>query len=409
VKFKNFGSYLIIPPVADAPERYLGEMKRLEWIFIIVRWLWVPIIFLMAWLHHPAQTDTMMVLGGVLSFCNTVACLFNIRIKMLRSQQVLGLAMLIVDTLLAWGVILLFVRDFYTAAYAGFVYIILEAAIRFGLAGSLSMTGLFVLALYGAFLYRETAFDVRFSISGYVFWSALMAVVALAAGAIVHEGKRQRDLSERQLRENTLLTERHRIAHDLHDTVLKTLQGLSLEARALKSQTEATAPSVKETAAYIEEVCARTSREIREVIFDLRSEDSTAGIGSQLAKILEAWRENTGISGDFSLSGEDMILPPEPVRQLRNIVAEALTNIQHHAGASRVQINMNISHETLNIEISDNGRGIGRSLDELHPFVVEGKLGIAGMKERVELLGGNFSLSSGESGTCLSFGVPVSP
>jgi signal transduction histidine kinase len=195
----------------------------------------------------------------------------------------------------------------------------------------------------------------------------------------------------------------------LHDTVLKTLQGLSLEARALKSQTEATAPSVKETAAYIEEVCASTSREIREVIFDLRSEEDTAGISSQLAKILEAWRENTGISGDFSLSGEDMILPPEPVRQLRNIVAEALTNIQHHAGASRVQINMNISHETLNIEISDNGRGIGRSLDELHPFVVEGKLGIAGMKERVELLGGNFSLSSGESGTCLSFGVPVSP
>jgi signal transduction histidine kinase len=223
VKFKDFGSYLIVPVQTDQPERYLYEVKRLEWVFIAVRWVWVPIVFLMAWLHHPAQTNVMVALGGTLGSVNILACLLNIKIKTPAAQRWLGIAMLAVDTLLAWGIILVFVRDFYTAAYAGFVYIILEAAVRFGITGRLSLALVFVLGLYGAFLYREAAYDVRFSNSGYAFWTALMFIVAVAVGTIVHEGRKQRRQGETYLRENTLLAERHRIARDLHDTVLKTL------------------------------------------------------------------------------------------------------------------------------------------------------------------------------------------
>jgi len=403
MRIRDLGSYLIIPAQSDQPERYLRELKRMEWIFIAVRWVWVPIVFLMAWLHHPAQANLMMVLGGVLGFCNIIACLLNVRIKTPRLQQVLGVIMLIADTLLAWGIILIFASDFSTAAYAGFVYIIIEAAIRFGLAGSLGMALLFILGLSGAFLYREAAFGVRFSTSGYAFWTALISIVAVSVGMIVHEGRRQRRQSEIYLRENTLLSERQRIARDLHDTVLKTLQGLSFEARALGNKM----PSTKETAQYIEEVCSRTSREIREVIFDLRSENVEEGIGSQISRMLAEWNKTTGVSGEFNLSGSDIALPSETVRQLRNIVSEVLTNIQHHADASHVQVNVDISHEALNIEIRDNGRGIGRNADELQSFVSEGKLGIAGMKERVELLGGAFSLSGDRTGTVVKFSIPV--
>ncbi len=64
-----------------------------------------------------------------------------------------------------------------------------------------------------------------------------------------------------------------------------------------------------------------------------------------------------------------------------------------------------------NIEIGDNGHGIGSSTDELDNFVAEGKLGIAGMKERVELLGGCFYVASDPSGTRigLSIPLPISP
>ena len=407
MRLRDLGQSFFIQSPGDQPERYLRELKRLEWIFIAIRWVWVPIVFLMAWLHHPTQAAMMLALGGVLAFCNALACLFNIRIKTLRTQRVLGAFMLGIDTLLAWGVILVFVSDFYTAAYAVFVYIIIETAIRFGLAGSLGMALVFILGLYGAFLYREAAFGVRFSTSGYIFWMVLMSIVAVSVGMIVHEGRRQRRQSEVYLRENTLLSERQRMAREMHDTVLKTLQGLSLEAHALGNRTAA-APSVKETAQYIEEVCSRTSREIREVIFDLRSESTATGIGEQISKLLEEWRKKTGIYGNLSLSRQDVVMPPEPARQVRNIVSEALTNIQRHASASHVEIIIKASVGELNIEIIDDGCGISREVDELYTYVAEGKLGVAGMKERVELLGGRFSLSSDQGGTRIDLRIPVS-
>lgn len=196
MKLRDFGRYLLIPPPGDQPEHYLYEMKRLEWIFVGVRWMWVPIVFLMAWLHNPSSATAMQIMGGVLGLCNAVASLLNLRIRKLGAQRALGVAMFIVDTLIAWGIILLFAHEFYTAAYAGFVFVIIEAAIRYSLVGSLSMIFVFALGLYGAFAYRDVAFGVRFSTSGYAFWTALMSIVAIAIGLIVHEGRRQRQQSE---------------------------------------------------------------------------------------------------------------------------------------------------------------------------------------------------------------------
>lgn len=133
----------------------------------------------------------------------------------------------------------------------------------------------------------------------------------------------------------------------------------------------------------------------------------STGIGARISGMLDEWSKSTGIKSDFELSGEDVILPAEPARQVRNIVAEALTNVQRHASASHVSIVIDISCREMAIEIIDDGHGIGRSTDDPHVFVSEGKLGIAGMKERTELLGGRFSVSSGPKGTSLNLRVPV--
>jgi len=407
LNLKELAGYLIVPAREDAPEHYLIEMKRLEWIFIAVRWLWVPLVFILARLHHPAEMTTMMVMGGVIGLINVLACVLNVKLGTAGAQKALGMVLLVADTLLGWGVILLFVSDASTAAYAGFVYIIIEAALRFGLTGSLGMAAVFILGLYGAYMYRAAVFDIRFSVSGYVFWIVLMTIVAVAVGAIVHEGKRQRAISERRLRVKILLAERHRLARELHDTVLKTLQGLALEARALSGRTAVTTPSVKETAQYIEEVCSRTGREIREVIFELRSEDALAGIGARIAKLLDEWSGASGISGRFSLSGQDKVLAPEATRQIMKIISESLTNVQRHASATGVNINVKITDAELNIEVIDNGHGIGRGAADLYAYVAEGKLGLAGMRERVELLNGRFTITSDRSGTRISLSIPL--
>ena len=104
----------------------------------------------------------------------------------------LGIVMLSIDAIIASGVILQFVEDFNTAAYAVFAYIIIQAAIRFELVGSLSALMFFILGLCGAYLYRKAVYDLPFSYTGYAYWTTLMAVIAISIGIIVRIIKHQR-------------------------------------------------------------------------------------------------------------------------------------------------------------------------------------------------------------------------
>ncbi len=406
MNIKELSRYLILP-ARSYEAGYQGEVKRLEWIFIGVRWLWVPLIFILAWLHHPVDTPVMFYLAGGLALFNATATVLNIYIKKPRSQNVLGIYSLALDTLFAWGLILVFARDFYTAAYAGYVYIVIEAAIRQGLAGSIGMGLLFIAGLYGTFLYRDAAFGVRFSVSGYVFWCTLMTIVAVAVGTIVHEGQRRRRQSERYLKANALLTERQRIARELHDTVLKTLQGLSLEARALGTRDNISSKELRETARYIEDVCARTSREIREVILDLRNEDSSEGLQKTLQQQLDDWSASTGIQHTFTVLGIDPAMPSETARQLKNIIAEALENVRRHAGATAVDVSITIQDKRLKLKITDNGKGLTADFPKTEELVSSGHLGIAGMKERAGLLGGRLDIDSNGSSATVRLEIPL--
>ncbi len=406
MRIREMGRHLLVRAPGDDAGRYLYEMKRLEWIFIGARWLWVPAIFLLAWLHEPASNTTMVSIGAATALINVIATVLNMRIKTPVAQRTLGITMLLIDTAVAWGLILLFVHDFYTAAYAGFLFVLIEGTIRYGLAGSLSMAAFFAIGLFGAYIYRDVEYGVRFSSSGYTFWTILMFLIAVPVGLIVDEGRRQRHRSESYLKEKTLLEERQRIARDLHDNVIKTLHGLSLEAKVLESKAAQT-PSVSEVARYIGEVCSRTSHEIRDVVLNLRSDSTEEGVASLVSGMLDAWSKKTGISSEFGLSGQDKVLPPETTRHLRNIVSEALTNVERHAAASHVVVSMKITDAALAMEIGDNGRGLGRSANELYAYISEGKLGIAGMRERIELLNGHFQLKSDGNGTRLMIELPL--
>src|SRR3972149_6509472 len=124
MKLKDLGRYLFVRRPTVRTHRCTPPRIPLVWILIAVGWVWGPVVFLMAWLHRPAETPLMLALGGALAFGNIVALLLNTRIRTPGAQRALGMGMLAVDTVLAWGIILVFVGDFYTAAYAGFIYIV---------------------------------------------------------------------------------------------------------------------------------------------------------------------------------------------------------------------------------------------------------------------------------------------
>jgi signal transduction histidine kinase len=180
--------------------------------------------------------------------------------------------------------------------------------------------------------------------------------------------------------------ERARIARDLHDN-----QGQLLAAARLALQGK------PETARGIFE---KLERELRSRTRELRPAtlgklSLAAALERELARIRES-----GLDARLSIDGAVENTSP-PVRQLCFQVArEALTNVMRHSGATTVSVSVGRAGGALRIVIADNGRGI--------PPAPRTRLstGLAGITERLELMGGNLQVDSGRSGTRLVAEVP---
>jgi len=384
--------------------RSLKELKDLEWIFIGIHSLGVPTAIVMAFLHAPSSAITVSIIAALLAAWSVAAALLNYRIASVEGQVSLGIVTQILIVLFAWALVFQVVSGENTAAYGGFAVVIIEGAVRFGLRGSLVMGIAFALGLVAAMEYREWHYGLQFNIRGYFFWAVLSFIIALAVGFVTEETIRERRRIERLVRERTLLEERNRIARDLHDTVLKTLHGLALEAHALKKQVNS--PAALERTDYIRGVCQRTSQEIRDIISELRSENVDEGIASLMSRMAESWSKATGIKTEFAVSGSDRPLSLITSYNLRNVLSEALLNVQKHASASQVSVLLELLPGEIRLEIADNGKGIGYSGNEVYAVASKGKYGILGMKERVEQLNGQFSIDSSR-GTRLLISIPL--
>jgi len=388
----------------------LREAKRLERIFIYHRWLYVLAIILTALVYHTLSVGAIAALATSLGLANVSAWLLNLKIKTPHTQTILSVAMLSVDALASWGLMLLFISEPYAIVYAVCVLIIIEGAVRFHLGGSLVMGAFFILGLSAAWIYRVSSLKMNFDLPAYVFWVGLITLVSLMVGMVVREWSKQRSYAESLATERALLLERRRISNELHDSVLKSLQGLAFEAHVLSHTKGYTGPSpVEERAHYIEDVCNRMSQEIRGVVFELRDDgkDTQEGIALQITRQVKSWSSSSGIAVEIACSTDIPTLPLKLAHDLRRIIGEALTNVQRHAKASHVSISLEATPGRLSLDIADNGHGFNCDPRELYSFVSKGRLGLVSMKERVELAGGSLAIKSDNGGTRLTAVIPL--
>ena len=383
--------------------RSLKDMKNLEWIFIVVHWLGVPVLIALGIAYHPVSTVTVVVLTALLAVWTAMAAFLNRRITTVQGQVLLGIATQALLPAFAWAMIFQFLEG-QTAAYGGFAFVIIEGAVRFGLITSLIMEAIFVAGLAVAMQYRVSQYGLKFSTTGFAFWALFLFFIALSVGLVTEEARRERHRSASLVRERTLLEERNRIARDLHDTVLKTLHGLALEAHVLG--THASSPAAKEKAQYMVGICQRSTEQIRDMIHELRAESQEAGIASEMSRMVAEWGRATGIKAEFTASGDDRSLPLMASHNLRNVLSEALENIRKHAHASQASVSIELQPGEVRLEIADDGRGLSYPPSEVYTLASKGRYGILGMKERVEQINGQFSIDTSH-GTRLLISVPL--
>jgi signal transduction histidine kinase len=201
--------------------------------------------------------------------------------------------------------------------------------------------------------------------------------------------------------------ERARLARDLHDGPLQSLVGLNIQLGVLLDSKESL-PSAKQLTEMRAEV-KQLSLELRQVCAELRPPMLDAlGLGAALRAHAEEWSGQYGIEVQVSLPSDAALrlLPGEVAVNFYRAAQEILANAGKHANAQRVEIALTWQDRQLTMIVHDNGQGFVPP-DTLHGLIAQNRFGLAGMQERVELIGGQWSLKStpGEGTTvCITWG-----
>jgi len=202
--------------------------------------------------------------------------------------------------------------------------------------------------------------------------------------------------------------ERKRIARELHDDTSQALYALSRQVDNFARNNSRQAPNTTAFLKELQEQLNKTLQGIRRFTQELRpSMLDDLGLLATLRWQVSDLEKQSGVEVRLTVIGIERRFSAEMELTIFRIVQEALRNVEKHAQASKVEVKIEFCEGKTKISIGDNGKGFdsGRSLADLPR---EGKLGIAGMEERVRLLNGNMRIESKpDKGTKVMIEVPI--
>ena len=199
--------------------------------------------------------------------------------------------------------------------------------------------------------------------------------------------------------------ERLRIARELHDQMSQDLTGLSLGLKKLEASVGD--ESGRETLRWLQALTTQTGENVHRIAWELRPTSlDDLGLVRALETYIADWSERFGLRVDFHAADAAGIRAPPMIETTAyRLVQEALTNVVRHARASAVSLVLECKHDQLQIIIEDDGTGL-----EAEAATTKGRLGLAGMRERLALVGGSMTIeSTGGIGTTLYFRMPLAP
>ncbi len=236
--------------------------------------------------------------------------------------------------------------------------------------------------------------------------SAIGDQVGLAAErARLYEEIREKEAMRGKLLEKIISAqedERRRIARELHDEAGQALTALILNLEMAEQTGQgADPPRLRRLRGIAEDTLA----ELRRLIYDLRPTIlDDLGLAAAVRWYVKETIEPQGLAVSMTITGADDRLPHHVETAVFRIVQEALTNILKHAQARHAEITLQIGPAEVRVRVADDGRGF-----DLSEVVTrrEGGMGLMGMRERAELLGGRLQMTSGPQGTQVDAVIPA--
>ena len=200
--------------------------------------------------------------------------------------------------------------------------------------------------------------------------------------------------------------ERKRISRELHDVIAQTLTGINIRLATLKKEATVTTDGLERKIALTQElvqqsvaIVHRFARELRPPLLD------DLGLIPALHAFMKQFRADTGIQVSLTTHAAVEEVDGDKRIVLFRVAQEALTNVARHAQATRAQVKIQKLDGAICMRIEDNGNGF-QAEQMLHAR--KGKrLGLLGMRERLEMVGGSLTVTSAPgTGTTVLAQVP---
>ena len=289
---------------------------------------------------------------------------------------------------------------FSTAAYGGrrrnLVCGVCIAAIICSISYKLVFSGTVVLPI-NRFLYGVTNFLLNLMFFLPIWWF----------GNTLRKSREQttqlRDSTEQLIREReenarrAVVDERIRIARELHDVLAHHVSVMGIQAGAARQVLKQYPEKALNSLSLIETSSRQAVGELYRLLGLLRDEKQVEKITpqpslQQLEKLVTDM-QNSGLQVEVEIEGEKREIPETVDLSAFRIIEEALTNILKHAGATKATIKINYHNSMLILDITDNGHGIVTDSK-----ITSGGKGLIGMRERANLVNGEFWAGNGVNG-----------
>jgi len=188
--------------------------------------------------------------------------------------------------------------------------------------------------------------------------------------------------------------ERKRISRELHDETIQALVVLSQQLDLLASRSKDLSDADRKAVEKLQQDTVDIMTGVRRLSQDLRPAAlDRLGLEPALEWLANEVRNYSGMEINIISTGEKRRLAEHEELILFRVTQEALRNAARHSGATRVNVHIEFTTITVRIVISDNGRGF-EAPKAIGGLARQGKLGLAGMQERVRLIGGDLKVKT---------------
>ena len=255
--------------------------------------------------------------------------------------------------------------------------------------------------------WNEIGAALEFNIAPAWYQTNAFLIISIAAAILVVWGLyrlRVRQISRvMSARFDERLAERTRVARELHDTFLQTVQGSKLVAdHALKDPADngRAVQALKQLSTWLDQATV----EGRTALNSLRASTTEKNdLAEAFRRAIEECRRASDGETTFSVTGAPREMHPVVRDEIYRVGYEAIRNSCAHSAASRVEVTLEYAHDLI-LRVCDNGSGID---SEIIKKGKDGHFGLRGMRERAERIGSKFTLvSSRDSGTVMTLVVP---